>query len=113
MKRNVLVAGCGSIGKRHAGLLSARENTNLWLCDPVQRNIDDICKGVKVEKTFTDYREALKEKPDFVWICTPESLHSSMAVEALKLNINVFCEKPIADNLESAEKILSALKSSK
>lgn len=113
MNKNVLVAGCGSIGKRHASLLSMRPDVNLWLCDPVQKNIDDVCKELKASKTFNNYQDALKERPDFVWICTPESLHSAMAIEALKLDMNIFCEKPITDNLDAAENILAALKTSK
>ncbi|OGV48795.1 MAG: hypothetical protein A2017_21460 [Lentisphaerae bacterium GWF2_44_16] len=113
MKKNVLVAGCGSIGKRHALLLNARTDINIRLCDPVADNMDSICKEIKVEKTFVNYKDALCEKPDCVWICTPEALHSEMAVEALKLNIDVFCEKPVSDNISSAEKIITALKSSR
>ena len=46
---------------------------------------------------FTDYRELLSYGDlDFVDICTPNYLHSIIAVEALNKGINVLCEKPVS-----------------
>lgn len=59
-----------------------------------------------------DYREMLDViTPDAVVICGPFEEHSSMAVEAVKRNIHVFCEKPVATTLEGLDELEGSLKS--
>lgn len=58
---------------------------------------------------YPDWRIMLDElKPDVVCIDGPFDLHAEMCVEALKRNIHVFCEKPIALTLDQLERIRSA-----
>ena len=52
---------------------------------------------------YTDYRELLKDPAiDAVDICTPNDLHSEIAVAALSAGKHVFCEKPDAVDVEKA-----------
>ncbi len=108
-KKKALVVGCGSIGQRHARLLGMREDVCLSVCDPIETNLINTCRQTKVDKRFKDYRKALEECPEFVFICTPESLHAAIAIAALESGVHVFCEKPLADNLSSAGKIIDAV----
>ena len=63
--------------------------------------------------SFTDYAELLKtEGLDFIDICTPNYLHSIIAVEALNCGINVFCEKPDAVSVAEALKMKEAAEKS-
>ena len=48
------------------------------------------------------------ETLDAVYICSPTIFHKSMAVTALRRGCHVFCEKPIAMNVEEAEEMCSA-----
>ena len=58
---------------------------------------------------FTDYKELLEvEGLDYVDICTPNYLHSIIAVDALNKGIHVFCEKPDAVSVEEAIKMREA-----
>ncbi len=60
-------------------------------------------------KVYADYRQMLDESgANMVSIDGPFDLHAEMCVEALKRNINVFCEKPIALTLESLAAIEEA-----
>ena len=60
---------------------------------------------------FTDYKELLKaEGLDAVDICTPNYLHSIIAVDALHAGLHVFCEKPDAVSVEEALKMGQAAK---
>lgn len=61
---------------------------------------------------FTDYKELLECDLDFVDICTPNYLHSIIAVDALNKGINVFCEKPDAVSVEEALKMKEAAEKS-
>ncbi|MBQ0106232.1 MAG: Gfo/Idh/MocA family oxidoreductase, partial [Armatimonadetes bacterium] len=55
---------------------------------------------------YSDYTELIdKEKPDAVAVVTPDKFHKDPSMEALKRNIHCMCEKPLADNLKSAEEM--------
>ena len=58
---------------------------------------------------YADWREMLdREQPDVLSVDGPFELHAEMCIEALKRNIHVICEKPIAlqlDELDAIEKI--------
>ncbi|MBQ2324953.1 MAG: Gfo/Idh/MocA family oxidoreductase, partial [Clostridia bacterium] len=63
--------------------------------------------------TFTDYKQLLDvEGLDFIDICTPNYLHSIIAVEALEKGINVFTEKPDAVSPAEAERMMHAAEKS-
>lgn len=48
--------------------------------------------------------------PDIVSICTPPSLHVEHTLLALEHKAHVFCEKPLAENLTGAARIIRAAK---
>lgn len=50
---------------------------------------------------------------DAVSVCTPTAAHWKVAVEAAKNGIHTLCEKPLASNMEEAEKIVEAVHQSK
>lgn len=58
---------------------------------------------------YTDYKELLKDESiDSVDICTPNYLHSIIAVAAFEAGKHVFCEKPDAINVEEVLKMQAA-----
>lgn len=60
-------------------------------------------------KVYTDYKELLKDEIiDSVDICTPNYLHSIIAVAAFEAGKHVFCEKPDAINVEEVLKMKDA-----
>lgn len=67
--------------------------------------------GLGKERLFKDYREAFeKVKADFCGIATPPQFHSPQAISAMEHGMPVICEKPIADKLEPAKKMLRTAK---
>ncbi len=111
--KKILLIGCGSIGQRHARLLSERKDIRLWICDSVPANLEPLKGKGNIEKLFTDFQEGLKQKPDMVWVCTPENSHAFLAVAALENGAHVFCEKPLADTMEAGERIQKAVHAAK
>ncbi|MDO8685934.1 MAG: Gfo/Idh/MocA family oxidoreductase, partial [Clostridiales bacterium] len=106
IRHKILVAGCGSIGQRHARLLSQRCDTAVYVADPLKVNIN-ACKTVaRIEGDFSDYRDALNEKMDGVFICTPNNTHVDIAIDAIESGSHVFIEKPVATSVAEAEKLL-------
>ncbi|MBR5614127.1 MAG: Gfo/Idh/MocA family oxidoreductase [Clostridia bacterium] len=105
--RKVLIAGCGSIGKRHAECLHdiGVEKFVFFDPDPVRSaELAEIYKGTTVDT----YEEGLKTDADCVYILSPTHLHISQARMAVELGKNVFLEKPLSNSLEGVDE-LSAL----
>lgn len=60
-------------------------------------------------KCYSDYRELLADPEiDLVDICLPTDRHEAVATEALAAGKHVLVEKPIAIELEAAERMLKA-----
>ena len=69
--------------------------------------------GSNTPKHYADYRDLLQDKSiDAVFIATPEHLHCTMLLDALKAGKHVYTEKPLAHTIEEGEKILKAAESS-
>ena len=63
---------------------------------------------------MTEFRELLDRKDiDAVVIATPVDLHKEMAVAALEVGKNVYCEKPLARTAEECRQVVNAAKSAK
>ena len=58
-------------------------------------------------KKFDDFDKALDElKPDVVSINTLPDTHADFAIKAMEAGAHVFVEKPLADSVENAEKVV-------
>ncbi len=107
-----LVVGCGSIGQRHARLLGERRDVELWVCDGRREALDEARTASGAARGFAVFEEALQAGPDLVFVCTPNHLHRPMSVQALEAGCDVFCEKPLAENLESARALSGVVQKS-
>ena len=109
----VAVVGCGTIHKNHINGILLSGNTVCALCDIDEEKARASAAELPDAKIYTDYVRMLdEEKPDSVHICTPHYLHAMMCIEALKRNINVLCEKPLAINRAELAEIENAAKNS-
>ena len=77
------------------------------LCDIIEERATEIRdKHFPNAAVYTDFRELLKDESiDSVDICTPNYLHSIIAVAAFEAGKHVFCEKPDAVNVEEVLKM--------
>ena len=77
------------------------------LCDIIEERATEIRdKYFPNAAVYTDFRELLKDESiDSVDICTPNYLHSIIAVAAFEAGKHVFCEKPDAVNVEEVLKM--------
>jgi predicted dehydrogenase len=63
--------------------------------------------GGNTPKTYVDYKDILADPSiDVVFIATPEHLHYSMAMAALKAGKNIYLEKPIGHTIEEGAEIV-------
>ncbi|MBQ6021097.1 MAG: Gfo/Idh/MocA family oxidoreductase [Clostridia bacterium] len=66
-------------------------------------------KFFKDAAVYEDYMDLLADETiDAVDICTPNYLHSEIAVEAFRAGKHVLCEKPDAVSVDEAEKMYAA-----
>lgn len=95
----ILIAGLGSIGRRHFRNLLALGEKDLVLYRTNRATLpDDELAGYPVE---TDLSGALKKhKPDAVIVSNPTALHMQIAIPAAEAGCAILLEKPIAQDLE-------------
>jgi predicted dehydrogenase len=103
----ILIAGLGSIGRRHFRNLLALGERDLILYRTRKATLsDDELAGYPVE---TDLTEALsKHKPDAVVVANPTSLHLDVAIPAAQAGCAVLLEKPIAEDLSRVDELRKA-----
>jgi predicted dehydrogenase len=93
---SVLVAGAGSIGRRHMANLRKLGTRKLAAADPDATRLQPVVDELRVEG-FADFDEALRVfKPDVVFVCTPPVFHINQALCALRNGADVFIEKPLS-----------------
>ena len=94
-----LIAGLGSIGRRHFRNLIALGEKDIVLVRTRKATLpDDELAGYSVE---TDITEALhKHKPDAVVVANPTSMHLDVAIPAAEAGCHILLEKPVSHSLE-------------
>jgi len=109
----ILVVGCGSIGKRHISILQKLGINDISICDISEDKLNQIGENFNISKRFIDYQDALKNKVDAVFICTPPNSHLSIASDVLKKGYHMFIEKPLSHTLEGVDDFVKEVKDRK
>ena len=103
-----LIAGYGSIGRRHMrNLIELGQNDIILLRSHKSTLPEDEIKGIPVE---TSIEAALAHNPDGVIIANPTALHMDIAIAAANAGCAVFMEKPLSDSLDRMPELREALK---
>lgn len=93
-----LIAGLGSIGRRHLRNLSTLGEKDIILYRTHQSTLpDDDISQFPVE---TSLEKALTHNPDAVIVANPTSLHLDIAIPAASAGCCLLLEKPISHTLE-------------
>ena len=106
----VLVVGLGNMGLSHARAYHALDGFELaGLCARSIASRDDLpAEWAKVPR-FADYAEALAAtSPDVVSINTWPDTHADYAVRAIEAGAHVFVEKPLAQTVADAQRVVDA-----
>ncbi len=101
------VIGVGTMGRHHARVYSQLKNVHLiGVCDLAEHSASSIAKEYNT-KAFTNCMDLFRENLDGVSIAVPTFLHRKVATEAINAGISLLIEKPIADTVKNAEKIVN------
>ena len=66
-------------------------------------------KSKKTPRTYTDYREMLREKDlDIVLVGTPDHWHALQTIAAIEAGADVYCQKPISVDVLEGEAMVAA-----
>ena len=102
-----LIAGFGSIGRRHFhNLLALGERDVIFLRSHKSTLPDDELTEFIVE---TDLETALSHQPDAVIVSNPTSLHLDVAIPAARAGCHLFLEKPVSHNMDRVDELRDAL----
>ena len=105
----IAIVGCGWAGTRHARAYEACGAEVRWAVDLSQGRAEALRTLHKSVRIASDFHDALDDpEVDAVDICLPHDLHVAAAVEAAGAGKHILCEKPMADSLEGADRMIEA-----
>ncbi len=83
------------------------------VCTAHRETVEAARKKGGFQYATTSYEELLeREDIDVINCCTPNYLHKDLLVDALRAGKHIYCDKPLAMNLEEAREILRATEES-
>jgi predicted dehydrogenase len=105
----ILIAGLGSIGRRHLRNLAALGEKDVILLRSHQATLpEDELSGYTVE---TDLRKALeKHSPTAVIVANPTALHLEVAIPAAEAGCAILLEKPVSHSNAGLDRLESAVR---
>jgi predicted dehydrogenase len=105
----VAIIGCGWAGQRHARAFAACGAEVRWAVDVNRGRAEVLERAYESARAAINYREALDDPGvDAIDICLPHDLHVLVAVEAAEAGKHILCEKPMADSLGGADRMIQA-----
>ena len=104
----ILIIGLGSVGKKH--ILAINNTVPNATIYALRSSIEaEVYPGVKNIFLLSE----ITEKPDFVIISNPTSMHKTSLVEVLQLNCPVFIEKPVFSDLTNVDQLVAEVQQRK
>ncbi len=106
-KVKLAVLGAGLIGKRHIGhVLNEPEAELIAVVDPTPAAKIAAEHGVRWVPSFAELLKV--ERPGGIIVATPNQIHIQNGMESVAAGVPALIEKPIANDLASAERLVEA-----
>jgi len=101
------VIGVGSMGANHARIYNELEGVTLvGVCDADPQLVEKVASRHRTGQ-YSDHRDLLdQERPDLVSIAVPTGFHHQVALDVIDRGVHLLVEKPIADTVAHAEKMV-------
>ncbi|MCH8083995.1 MAG: Gfo/Idh/MocA family oxidoreductase [Myxococcales bacterium] len=110
----IAIAGSGLMAVRHAAAISraAVGARLIAFADPDLRAQEAFQQAYPEAKPYSSLTALLEsESIDAVHICTPPSTHERLAIEALEAGCHIYVEKPFAETLAGAQRVVELAQS--
>ncbi len=107
-RTTIAVMGVGQIGKRHAEHIVATPEAELFgIIDPMPAGAD-VAEALAAP-WFKNLADMLAYgRPDAVIVATPNQMHVEHGLACIAAGLPVLVEKPLADDLAGAERLVAA-----
>jgi predicted dehydrogenase len=115
---NIALIGYAFMGRAHSNayrqvgpyFMPRRPPRMKVICGRTAADVERARQALGWEEGATDWKDVIKRKDiDLVDVCTPGDSHAEIAIAAAKAGKHVFCEKPLANSLKDAERMLDAV----
>jgi predicted dehydrogenase len=115
---NVALIGYAFMGKAHSNawrqvsaFFSPRVQPRMKvICGRTRTAVEDAARRYGWEEAATDWRAVVaRDDIDIVDVSTPGDSHAEIAIAAAKAGKAVLCEKPLANSVREAERMLAAV----
>jgi len=104
-----LIAGLGSVGRRHLRNLQALGERDIVLLRTGKSTLpEQELAGLPVEREIS--AALLRGKPDAVIIANPTSLHLDIAIPAARAGCHLLIEKPLSHSMQRVDELLEAVR---
>ncbi len=103
----ILVGGAGAIAQAYVQALKSTPLARVVaVADPRLEAATAVAEGLGC-RAFPSIHDALREaRPDAAIVCAPPAHHPALTLELLDRGVHVLCEKPLAIDLASAERMV-------
>ena len=112
-KVNIGVIGVGRIGRLHARNLKYQVPglKVLAVADIFEKSAREVASQLEIPIAEKDYRVLLENNDiDAVVICSSTDTHAQIISEAAQAGKHIFCEKPIALDIDKIDQAIAAVK---
>lgn len=109
--QKIALVGFGAMGQMHARCYQHLRNARVvCLVQTKRKDIAQVQKDIGMDvPVYPTLAKALaKEEVDLVDICLPTDMHAKTTLAAIAASKNVFCEKPMAMNMDQAARMIEA-----
>lgn len=107
------VVGLGRLGRSHAeNLVYKTPGVDVVsACSIVVEELEYAKSTLGIKETYLEFDQFLQSSDiDAVWITSSTSMHAEQIIKSIEAGKHVFCEKPVAINVEDCLKVEAAAK---
>jgi len=103
----ILIAGCGSVGRRHLRNLQGLGENDIVLYRSGYGTMpaDELAQF----PAESDLERALGHKPDAVIVSNPTALHLKVAIAAVEAGCHLLLEKPVSHTMAGVDRLLASV----
>ena len=103
------IVGCGAISRNHLEAFAAAGGAEVTVvCDIDPDRARETAAQYGVPEAVGSVAELLATGVDIVSVCTPHPTHEEVVLAAAAAGVHVLCEKPVAVDLASAQRMTEA-----